>query len=796
MNLKNINLWIMFFLFLFGINIIYAEVTEVNNREVPGLPSNPIPANLEIGIDIDAVLNWENGENTDFVDVYFSSNESLVNIKDPGVKVITNELITQYSPYLMEYDIQYYWRVICKDSLGSQTDGDVWFFTTLFRVDQFPFTESFEIQFPPDNWTISDINNSDGDWIWSTNTNQPAGGGVANGEHLVYFNSYSSSIDSSTRLETPCFDFSGRQDLYLSFNMFHDLGEPDSDDVLIIQVFNTLERTWTYVETIHRKDGSEGWKRHQIELDEYSDELNIHIGFLGVNQSGNDIHIDNVFIDEHIQLASDPVPTQLSSGEYYFDSDPGYGNGTEFTSTSGDSININFDISISTLNPGGHILFVRVCNEAGMWTETGNYIFTRPMDFYIETYPDSLAPLLTSGEYFVDNDLGYSDGIEFTFIQADSIDINVELSKEGYSAGRHIIGYRIRNESGFWSETALTSFDVMDTLFIEIQPDPLVSQLISGEYFVDIDPGFTNGIEFTFSQADSVDINLNLSKEGYSPGRHIIGYRIRNESGFWSEAALTSFEVMDTLFIEVQPDPLASQLCSGEYFFDDDPGYGNGVPFNYPSADSANYSFDYSKESFEPGSHFLGVRMKNEDGFWSETAVFLFSMMRTDYVVVEPDPIPEPITYLSFYFHDESGSYSLIVYDDFTPADEINLMLSLDTSSYSLNDTSYTHVTAIRSDGISSMQAFRQNQPIGSLEAPRNLMIEQSNGQITLSWNPVFSASSYKVYSSNDTYIGFTEDTYGTFDGESWSTDIVHEKKFYYVKASTESIPSRGFGNN
>ncbi len=871
----------MFFLFLFSNNIICAEDSIRNNREFPGLPFNPIPTNLETGIDIDIELSWENGENTDFVDVYFSSNESLVDLKDPSVKVITEELINHYTPGTLEYNIQYYWRIVSKNTEGFETDGSVWSFTTLFRIDQFPFSESFEIQFPPENWTISDINNNDGDWIWNNNTNQPAGGGVANGEHLVYFNSYSSSIDSSTRLETPSFDFSERQDMYISFQMFHDLGEPNSDDVLIIQIFNTLERTWSYLETIHRNDGSEGWKRHLVELDNYTGESNVQIGFLGVSQSGNDIHIDNVFIDEHIQLASDPIPTQLNSGEYYFDTDPGYGNGTEFSFTSGDNINIDFDIPLSSLSPGSHILFVRIRNESGMWTETANYIFARPMDVFIETYPDSIAPILVSGEYFVDIDPGFNEaeeftftpsdsinveldfsklgynagqhilgyrirnesgfwsetaltnfvimdtifvevqpdpiapqlilgeyfvdidpgftnGIEFTFNQADSVEINLELLKEGYSAGRHIIGYRIKNESGFWSETALTSFEVMDTLFIEVQPDPIAPQLILGEYFVDNDPGFTNGIEFTFNQADSVQINLELLKEEYSAGRHIIGYRIKNESGFWSETALTSFEVMDTLFIVVQSDPQASQLNSGEYFFDVDPGFGNGVPFYYPSADSLNYSFDYSKESFEPGSHFLGVRMKNEDGFWSESAIFSFSMLRADYVVVEPDPVPELITYLSFYFHDENGSYGPIEYNDFTPSDEINLMLSLDTSSYSLNDTSYTHVTAYRGDGTHSLQAFRLNEPISNLEAPQNLQIEYVNDQIHLSWDPVFSASSYKIYRNTNEIdpangewilVHQTEET-------SCILETTEIKSFYYIISSTENISIRGFRND
>ena len=57
---------------------------------------------------------------------------------------------------------------------------------------------------------------------------------------------------------------------------------------------------------------------------------------------------------------------------------------------------------------------------------------------------------------------------------------------------------------------------------------------------------------------------------------------------------------------------------------------------------------------------------------------------------------------------------------------------------------------------------------------------------INISWSAVTGATSYKIYSSDEPYDNFTEDTSGTFVGESWSTSILSEKKFYYVKAIQE----------
>jgi len=69
------------------------------------------------------------------------------------------------------------------------------------------------------------------------------------------------------------------------------------------------------------------------------------------------------------------------------------------------------------------------------------------------------------------------------------------------------------------------------------------------------------------------------------------------------------------------------------------------------------------------------------------------------------------------------------------------------------------------------------------LGSPVNVQIQIVSGDVQLSWDVVSGATSYKVYSSDDPYTGFVEDTSGSFVGESWSTAIINEKKFYYVKA-------------
>ena len=80
------------------------------------------------------------------------------------------------------------------------------------------------------------------------------------------------------------------------------------------------------------------------------------------------------------------------------------------------------------------------------------------------------------------------------------------------------------------------------------------------------------------------------------------------------------------------------------------------------------------------------------------------------------------------------------------------------------------------------MGAFYFHQTMG-LDPPQNVSVEIIGSEVFVSWDAVTGATSYKIYSSDNTITGFVEDSSGTFVGESWSTSIINEKKFYYVIA-------------
>ena len=99
----------------------------------PGVPTNPDPADISTNISINTMISWVNGAYTVDVDVYFSSNQTLVTDKDASVRIYSSTAISTLDPSgagSLDYNTTYYWRVVCKNSTKAETDGPVWSFTT------------------------------------------------------------------------------------------------------------------------------------------------------------------------------------------------------------------------------------------------------------------------------------------------------------------------------------------------------------------------------------------------------------------------------------------------------------------------------------------------------------------------------------------------------------------------------------------------------------------------------------------------------------------------------------------
>ena len=111
--------------------------TEPENN-APNTPGNPTPSNGATDQSINVDLSWTGGDpDGDPVtyDVYFGTSSS------PPL-VSSNQKDTIYDPGSLNYNTQYYWKIVAKDSIGAQTEGSVWHFITEAYQNNPPYTPS------------------------------------------------------------------------------------------------------------------------------------------------------------------------------------------------------------------------------------------------------------------------------------------------------------------------------------------------------------------------------------------------------------------------------------------------------------------------------------------------------------------------------------------------------------------------------------------------------------------------------------------------------------------------------
>lgn len=291
---------------------------------------------------------------------------------------------------------------------------------------------------------------------------------------------------------------------------------------------------------------------------------------------------------------------QINKAEYYYDTDPGVGNGTNIVVTAGDSIAKNLSLSVASLSLGTHRLYIRARNTQGKWSIADSRAI------YITSLSTS-TPQISKAEYYIDTDPGVGNGIAITGITtADSITKSITINPALLSVGMHRLYIRVRNTVGIWSIADSRSFIVTSSNAATVQ------QINKAEYFIDTDPGVGNGTTITgITTADSITKNLTINMTGLSIGIHRLYVRVRNTSGTWSIADSRGFVVTGS-------NTTIPQISKAEYYIDTDPGIGNGIAITgITTADSITKNLAVNINTLSVGVHRIYIRVRNTTGVWS-----------------------------------------------------------------------------------------------------------------------------------------------------------------------------------
>jgi len=222
---------------------------------------------------------------------------------------------------------------------------------------------------------------------------------------------------------------------------------------------------------------------------------------------------------------------------------------------------------------------------------------------------------------------------------------------------------------------------------------PMIAQtpITHGEWFWDTDPGYGNGNIFQPGAPDTViSVNLAVGTTPPGPGPHRWHVRVRDSARRWSHT------YMRHVYILPFPDSLGLQAA--EWFWDSDPGYGNGNPLGLSSfQDSASWMLDLS--SLSPGFHTLYVRARHGLGQWSHT------YDRGVYVRAHPDSNIDRFTYV---FKTDTSISASFTYTLTQPAHIVSVSFQPDTSSLVPGTTYEFCIQAVRTDSAVSCEQCEQ----------------------------------------------------------------------------------------
>jgi hypothetical protein len=302
----------------------------------------------------------------------------------------------------------------------------------------------------------------------------------------------------------------------------------------------------------------------------------------------------------------------------------------------------------------------------------------------------------------------------------------------------------------------------------------LTADAVSGfEYFFDTDPGPGNGIQI--NPRNTLDIDQTIPTTGLSQGFHRLYVRAKSENGRWGLPNRCTFYITVPSSPNVTPE---GSITGFEYFFDSDPGPGNGIPVALRDVEDVDLTIPTAILS--EGFHRVYVRASSATGKWSVPQRTTFYIP----VGVEPRPSIVDITHLEYYLDADPGTGQGTL-ATLTPGVNIDQYLPLDMQGIAHGN----HNLFIRlrnSSGTWGLPAYR----IFSDGVPAFVSITEAGGNVVLSWQDLYQIDTYQVYSGPGINGPFSLDSTGVFGESSWTAPMpVDPQKFFHVTSVYQYRP-------
>ncbi len=357
-------------------------------------------------------------------------------------------------------------------------------------------------------------------------------------------------------------------------------------------------------------------------------------------------------------------------------------------------------------------------------------------------------------EYFWDTDPGYGNGTPLSFSGGDDATVSANISAANLSGGLHVLYTRARDNTGKWSQTG-------HRLLFKSGTDP--ANITRLEYYFDADPGYGNGTALSFSPGSQVVYLDAIGTAGLPYGMHTLNIRARNTLGYWSQNAARNFVKIPSTVPN-----LNSVIC----YFDGNEAIGQTlapIPLNGdPTATELTFNLDPAVMGVAPGMHMLNVVAVNSAGLKSQVMSRLFYYQSAEI---------ENLTRVEWYFIGSGADPNQVFAHQFSsPAEDVSAPVVASITHLQQDGVYEMHLWTVDALGRKSLE---QIYPFTVNFTPLNLAFTINGSQITLSWDEILGSAYYKVLVKNAP----TETGTLHIETDTDYTEAVGNEKFYEVRA-------------
>jgi PKD repeat protein len=199
---------------------------------------------------------------------------------------------------------------------------------------------------------------------------------------------------------------------------------------------------------------------------------------------------------------------QVTTLEYFLDTDPGFGHGTPVSISAGNDINQQLVIPLTALTAGYHVLHLRTKDAQGHWSLTARHTF-----FILPV----VGTAITGAEYFIDTDPGKGQATALPAVNTADATFNFTVPLTSLPYGFHTLYVRTRDNENRWS------LNQQKVFYVDHSSD--TTKIASFQYYFQHGSTLSNTYSYSLpAPAAMADVNFSANLNELEPEKEYTMY--------------------------------------------------------------------------------------------------------------------------------------------------------------------------------------------------------------------------------------------------------------------------------